>query len=324
MNTVSAAQAAQFFKEHDNYLILTHVRPDGDTVGCAAGLCRALRQAGKTAHILENPEATELFTPYFQGLTAPAGFQPETVVSVDISARSLFPENAQVYLERVDLAIDHHPSQEFFAKATCLDSGVAACGQIIYEIVRQFAAVTPEIGEVLYMALSTDCGCFQYSNTNAAAHRTAAALMDSGFDPYPVNRKFFRTKTFKRLRLEGMIVQGMELRDEGETALVFLTRDMIDTVGASERDMDNISAFVGQIEGVKTGATLKETTGGQVKISLRTDPGDLNASAVCALLGGGGHAAAAGAVMEGSMEQVRRAVIDAIKQVRNAERNLNH
>lgn len=317
MNTITTAQAADFLRNHDGYLILTHVRPDGDTIGCAAGLCRALRQAGKTAYILDNPEATELFTPYFSELTPPEGFVPETVVSVDMAARSLFPDPAKPYLDRVALAIDHHPSQEFFAKATCLDSGKAACGQIVYEIVKQFADLTPEIGEALYVAISTDCGCFQYSNTDAAVHRTAAELMESGFDPYPVNRKFFRTKTFKRLKLESLLTAGMELRDGGQTALVFLTRAMIEDVGASERDMDDISAFVGQIEGVKNGVTLKETGDGHVKISLRTDPGDLNASKVCALLGGGGHAAAAGAMLEGTMEAVRRAVIEAIEAVRN-------
>ncbi len=316
MNTITTAQAAGFLQAHDNYLILTHVRPDGDTIGCAAGLCRALRQIGKIAYILENPEATELFTPYLEGLTAPAGYRPETVVSVDIAARSLFLEGAKQYLDRVDLAIDHHPSQEFFAARTCLDSGAAACGQIVFQIVSQFTALTPEIGEALYVAVSTDCGCFQYSNTDAAIHRTAAALMETGFDPYPVNRRFFRTKTFKRLALESLLIQGLELRDGGTTALVFLTTAMIDQVGASERDMDDISAFVGQIEGVKNGATLKETRDGHVKISLRTDPGDLNASSVCALLGGGGHAAAAGAMVEGTMETVRQAVIAAIEQVR--------
>lgn len=310
-------QAAAFLTAHDNYLILTHVRPDGDTIGCGAGLCRALRQIGKTAYILENPEVTELFTNYVEGLTVGPDFVPGTVVSVDIAARSLFPEAAKPYLDRVDLAIDHHPSQEFFAKETCLDSKRAACGQLILDIVKQFAKITPEIGEALYVAVSTDCGCFQYSNADADAHRAAAELMESGFDPYPVNRKFFRTKTFKRLKLEGLLTAGMELRDQGATALVFLTRKMIEEVGASERDMDDISAFVGQIEGVKNGVTLKESAGGHVKISLRTDPGDLNASSVCALLGGGGHAAAAGAMLEGTMEQVRQRVIDAIEQVRN-------
>ena len=310
-------EAAAFLAAHDNYLILTHVRPDGDTIGCAAGLCLALRQTGKTAHILENPELTELFTGYVDGLTVNEGFVPETVVSVDIASRSLFPEPAKPYLDRVDLAIDHHPSQEFFAKATCLDSKRASCGQLIYDIVKRFAAITPEIGEALYVAVSTDCGCFQYSNTDADAHRVAAELLESGFDPYPVNRRHFRTKTLQRLKLESLLTEGLELRDNGATAIVYLTRTLIDQAGADERDMDNVSAFVGQIEGVSNGVTLKETPDGQVKVSLRTDPGKLNASKVCALLGGGGHAAAAGGMVRGTMAQVRQAVIDAIEQVRN-------
>ena len=200
--TITIKEAAAFLTAHDSFLILTHVRPDGDTIGCAAGLCRALRQIGKTAYILENPQAIELFTPYLEGLTAPEGFVPETVVSVDIAARSLFLDEAKQYLDRVDLAIDHHPSQEFFARQTCLDAKKAACGQIVYEIVAQLTDITPEIGEALYVAVSTDCGCFQYSNTDAAAHRAAAELMEAGFDPYPVNRRHFRTKTMKRLKLE--------------------------------------------------------------------------------------------------------------------------
>lgn len=85
------------------------------------GLCRALRRVGKEAYVLENPEATSLFTPYLEGLLARSGYEPKTVISVDIAARSLFPDNAVKYVDRVDLAIDHHPSQEFFAHDTCLD-----------------------------------------------------------------------------------------------------------------------------------------------------------------------------------------------------------
>ena len=316
-HTITPGQAAEFFAAHDNFLILTHLRPDGDTIGCAAGLCLALRQAGKTAFVLENLDASELLAPYLQGLTTGKELAGQTTVSVDIAARSLFPDNARPFLDRVDLAIDHHPSQEFFARETCLDSAKAACGQIVLEIVKGFTHLTPEVGQALYVALSTDCGCFQYSNTDAEAHRAAAELMETGFDPYPINRVHFRTKTFKRLKLEGLLVQGMELRDNGTTALVFLTRAMIDAIGADERDMDNISAFVGQIEGVKNGVTLKETVDGQIKISVRTDPGDLNASKVCALLGGGGHAAAAGAAFYATMDEARQRVLDAIQAVRN-------
>ena len=314
---MTARQAAEFLMAHDDILILTHLRPDGDTIGCAAGLCRGLRQAGKTAYVLENPEATSLFTPYLEGLLAPKGYEPGTVVSVDIAARSLFPDNALPYADRVDLAIDHHPSQEFFARETCLDEKKAACGELMYEIVQHFCQISPEIGEALYVAVSTDCGCFVYSNTTAATHRVAADLMDSGFDPYPVNRRHFRTKSFKRLKLEGLLAAGMELRDGGETALVFLTLDMLSQVGAQERDVEDISSFVGQVEGVKTGATGGLVVRGLGTRPLRPARGDLNAREDGARWGGGGHAAAAGATIRGTMAQARQAVIDAIEQVRN-------
>ena len=315
---MNPTQAANFLMAHDDYLILTHVRPDGDTIGCAAGLCLCLRQLEKKAWVLPNPETTALFAPYLEGLLAPEGYEPGTVVAVDMAARGLFPENAKVYLDRVDLTIDHHPSQEFYAKETCLDAGRAACGEIVYDIARRLGPITPEMGRALYVAVSTDCGGFVYSNTDAQTHRVAADLIDSGFDLYPVNRRHFRTKSFRRLKLEGMLVDSMELRDGGATALVCLTLDMVARAEAREEDLEDIAAFVGQVEGVKNGVTLRELKPGEWKLSLRTDPGDLNASAVCALLGGGGHAAAAGATFPAqSREEARDKVLDAIGQVRH-------
>ena len=313
---MTAEQAAGFLLAHDDYLILTHVRPDGDTVGCAAGLCRALRGAGRTAHVLPNPQVTSLFSPYLEGLLAPEEFAPRTVVSVDIAARGLFPDNARRYLERVDLAIDHHPSQEFFARETCLDAGRAACGELVYDIVKLLGPVTEEIALPLYVAVSTDCGCFAYGNTTAATHRVAADLIEAGLPLAALNKRHFRTKTWKRLQLERRIIQSMELHDGGETALAAISLDMIAQVGAQERDLEDIANFAGQVEGVKNAVTVRELAPGQCKISLRTDPEALNANHVCALLGGGGHAAAAGATVEGTVEETCAAVLDAIRQVR--------
>ena len=315
MSGLSYVEAAAWFQERNNFLILTHVRPDGDTVGCAAGLCRALREQGKTAYVLPNPETTAIFTPYLEGVLADENWQPDFVVSVDIAARGLFPVNAQKYLECVDLAIDHHSSQQFFAKETCLDAGRAACGELMYDIVRQWGPVSKEVALPLYVAVTTDCGCFVYSNTSAACHRIAAELMETGIDFYPINRKHFRTKSLKRLQLESMLTAGMDLFDEGQTAVVSLSLEMMAQVGAKEEDIDDISAFVGQIEGVKTGVTVRQLQPGRCKISLRTEPGDLNASHVCALLGGGGHAAAAGATVDGSPEETRTAIMSAIRQI---------
>lgn len=91
MSTLTYEQAAQRLLEGDDYLILTHVRPDGDTVGCAAALCTALREQGKEAYVLPNPELTAIFAPYLEGMLAPEGYQPKKVVSVDMAARGAVP-----------------------------------------------------------------------------------------------------------------------------------------------------------------------------------------------------------------------------------------
>ena len=107
--TLDFRQAAQLLRERDGFLILTHHRPDGDTIGCAVALCRALRKLGKTAYVLPNPDATALFDPYWGDVLAPADFQPDTVVSTDIASESLFPSNAKAYEGKVELCLDHHP-----------------------------------------------------------------------------------------------------------------------------------------------------------------------------------------------------------------------
>ena len=317
--TLTPAQAAQRLSQMDDVLILTHVRPDGDTVGCAAALCRTLHQLGKTAHVLPNPELTAQYAPYLESLTAPQDFAPRFVVSVDMAARGLFPKNALSWVESVDLAIDHHPSQEFFAKETCLDAGRAACGELMYDILTQMAPLTVPAATALYVAISTDCGCFAYGNTTPGTHRIAAELMELGIPTVQLNKRHFQTKSFGRLRLESMLTQSLELYDGGELAFALVSREMLSQPGVTSEDAEDISSFVGQVEGVKAGATLRELEDGQCKISLRTDPNLLNASQVCALLGGGGHAGASGATVQGDLTQAKTALLQAIRQVQGRE-----
>ncbi|MBM6886137.1 DHH family phosphoesterase [Pseudoflavonifractor phocaeensis] len=308
-------EAAAWLDSHDRYLILTHKRPDGDTIGCAAALCRGLRGLGKTAHICPGTGETHLFTPYLEGLIAPEGFQPETVVSVDIAARGLFTDTGKPWLERgIDLAIDHHPSQEFFAKETCLDASRAACGEIIYEILQELGQVNAETALPLYVAVSTDTGCFQYGNTTAHTHRVAAALMDSGLDVFPLNKRHFRTKTWARLQVERLIVERMHRYEDGKIAVAPVSLSLLDEAGATEEDMEDIAAFLGQIEGVETSITIRELADGGCKLSVRTS-GGLNATRVCAILGGGGHAAAAGCTVDVGLKEAEEQILAAIRQV---------
>ena len=308
-------EAAAWLGSHDRYLILTHKRPDGDTIGCAAALCRGLRGLGKTAHICPGTGETHLFTPYLEGLLAPEGFQPEAVVSVDIAARGLFTDTGKPWLERgIDLAIDHHPSQEFFAKETCLDASRAACGEIIYEILQELGQVNAETALPLYVAVSTDTGCFQYGNTTADTHRVAAALMDTGLDVFPLNKRHFRTKTWARLQVERLIVERMHRYEDGKIAVAPVSLSLLDEAGATEEDMEDIAAFLGQIEGVETSITIRELADGGCKLSVRTS-GGLNATKVCAILGGGGHAAAAGCTVDVGLKEAEEQILAAIRQV---------
>jgi phosphoesterase RecJ-like protein len=191
---LNAQQTAEWFRERDGFLLLTHVRPDGDTIGSAAGLCAGLRALGKTAYLLPNPELTESTEPYAVPCHAPEDFLPETVVTVDIAALSLLPENAKAYADRIDFAIDHHPSHEDFSPAFVRPEA-AATGEMIYDILCHLGPITPEMALPLYVAVSTDSGCFAYGNTTAYTHAVAAALIRTGIDIQPVNKTFFRTKS---------------------------------------------------------------------------------------------------------------------------------
>ena len=305
-------EAAAFLKAHDNYLILTHKRPDGDTIGCAAGLCRALRALGKTACVLPSLDAATLLAGYLDGLTAPEGYEPGTVVSTDVATVNLLPDNAKPYQERIDLAIDHHPSNEFFAKETCLEADKAACGEIIWKICGELGVMNADIATPLYVAVATDCGCFVYANTTPHTHRVAAALMEQGIPFQALNKKHFRTKSMQRMKLESLILQNMHLYHDGTVAVAPISLDMMAEAGATSEDTDDLAAFLGQIAGVLHTATIREHEGGECRISVRTKADQLNATRVCARLGGGGHKAASGCTIKGTVEEAEKAILAAI------------
>ena len=237
------------------------------------------------------------------------------MVSVDIASEGLFPQSAETYKGRVDLAIDHHGSNTGFARNLCLEADKAACGEILYHIITHWFPVEADMALPLYVALATDTGCFLYSNTSPNTHRVAAALMETGIDAAWVNKRHFRTKSYTRLRLEGHLVETMDLHDGGAIALAALSLADQERLGATREDLEDIAAYVGQLEGVETAVTIQELTPGECKLSVRT--GGLDASAVCALLGGGGHPAAAGCTVMGSVADAKAAVLAAIRQVQN-------
>ncbi len=311
-------ESAKWLLERDNFLILTHRSPDGDTIGSAAALCIALREQGKTAYLLTNKEITTNFKSYVENLQSP-DYVGDYVVSVDIATEDLFPQNAQCYKGKVDLAIDHHSNRQDFGKENCVYAHRAACGEILYEIISLWGEVSAEVALPLYIAIATDTGCFLFGNTTPDTHYVAGKLMEKGLDVREINKKHFQSVSLTRLRLESMLVSSMLLFDQGKVAIVRITQAMIEELQATEDDTENISAFVGKIQGVSVGITLREKKDGICRISIRSNPKELKANDVCGKMGGGGHAAASGASFTGSLEDCMAKVISSIEEVRGSK-----
>lgn len=295
---------AEKLKGEDNFLLLTHRRPDGDTVATAAALCRALRCLGKRAFLCVNPEVTERFKPYYLPYVAPVDFEAETIVTVDISAPQQFENSQRVYLDRIDYVIDHHRANKLEAsKSRLIDDKASATGEIMFYLIRELGVeFDSEIAEYLYIAVSTDTGCFKYANTTAETHMIAAECISVGFDLAAVNTEHFEKKTMARSKIERLVYEGLSFRANGRIASIYITQAMRVQTGATDDDVDEFSSIPRQIEGVDAGITVYEQKDGSMKISLRTTA-CVDASEICAVFGGGGHTRAAGCTVYGTVEE---------------------
>ena len=308
-------ECAKWLLNHDNFCILTHMRPDGDTVGSSAALCLGLRQMGKTAYVLSNPEITEKYKPLHQNLTKAAVEEGDTLVSVDIASAGLLPQNAKPLADRITLRIDHHFSSQAFTPEELVDHSAGACGEIVYDVLTEMGVKLDQaIAIPLYTAISTDTGCFRYPNTTGNTLRVAAACYDTGVELHPVNQRLFDTNSLAKLRMQGWIAENTQFFGDGKFAVCPIPLAVEQELGVNEDDMDNISGFPRSIEGVCMSATLRQTADGGIKVSVRAVPG-YDASSVCAKFGGGGHKGAAGVSMRMPLSEAAKRIENAILEL---------
>ena len=296
-----------FLKEHDGYLLVTHIRPDGDTLGSAAALCHILRAIGKTAYVYDNPETTHSYQKYTAPYLAPFNFLPECVIGVDLASERLFPKGFDSKT-KFDLCIDHHGTNTNYADNLYCISDKASCGEVILLIAKEFGIMDQELASLLYIAVSTDCGCFVYGNTTAETHRAAAELIDAGADYKRLNRALFRTFTFSRLMLEGLIYSGMKSYADGKVTVATVTLAMMERSGAMEDDCDDLASLAGRVGGCIVSVTIRELEEGVCKISLRSAE-TFDCAALCALHGGGGHRMASGCTIRENPEKAREIIV---------------
>lgn len=305
-------QTCRFLKERDNYLILCHATPDGDTLGSAYALALGLTSIGKKCMIKcadEIPSKYSYFTSAFENTE----FAFETVVAVDIADIVLLGSLAETFVGKIDLCIDHHISNTRYADRLYLNSEAAANCECIYDIFRHFPLPLDRTSaQALYTGLSTDTGSFKYSNVTAKTHRIAADLYSYDIDAAEIGRLMFDTKSRGRLELERMVLDSAEFHFDDKCMLLVATNEMKNKTGCSDNDLEGVAVISRSVEGVLAGISIKEKEDGTYKVSLRTYP-PLNASEICKSLGGGGHINAAGCSLSGDIKEVKEKILKVVK-----------
>lgn len=307
----------------DNILLICHIRPDGDTIGSAFALYHALKQFGKNVCVACSSE----ITPKFFFITGGKShldvlFEPDYIVAVDSGDVSLLGSKMSMYADKIDLVIDHHPTNIGYGKLNIINSKKGATGEIVYEfLIAAEADITPEIAKCLYTSISTDTGCFRYSSTTSNTLRCAADLIDFGADNDDLNQRLFEMKTMQQFELEKMAFDNLRFYRNETIAAMVISLEMVRQTGATDDDTDGLSVLPRKIEGVEVSFSLRETATGTYRISARSD-GKIDVSEICASFGGGGHFRAAGCNMNGIAEDIIKQLVQkTLEAYENLEEN---
>ncbi len=314
MNSLN--EIAEYLKSTDNSVILTHQYPDGDTLGSAFALCRALRKLGKKSRVIVNGNLAKKFE-YLAKDMEEQDFEYQTVITVDIASVSLLGDLRNEFENIVDVSIDHHGMNVPFAKMTYVDANAAANTENIYKLVKILGVeIDKDIANCIYTGLCTDTGCFKFTNVTPDTMRIAADLMELSCDSAWINRIMFDTKSMARIRIERAVLNTLTTHCNDKIAVIYTTLAMEQETGAGESDMDGLAAIPRQIEGVVIGITIKEKGENYFRISVRTLDGN-NAASICKNYGGGGHAAAGGCAINGTLEEVKTKILKAAEEELN-------
>ncbi len=313
------AQAASLLAKQDRILIIIHRLPDCDTIGSGAALCEALHALGKKAAIFCKDAIPSLYAKIFsdikvyhpgQGLP----FEPRYLVSVDIAAPNLFGSGLEAYASMTNLCIDHHNTNTCYADNLLLIAHAAANCEIIFEVINALnAPITPRIATFLYCGTATDTGCFRYPNVTPHTFETAAKLLRLGADAATIHYLLFETKSAARIRLEQYVLSHMEFYFERRCGLFVLPASVIRESQAEESDLDALTNLAKIHRGVMVAVMIRELQENVYKISVRTTlESGIDAGVVCAMLGGGGHARAAGCTTKADPDTAKEMIIKAI------------
>jgi len=299
-------------EEADSVLLFPHVLMDGDTIGSAAALCRALRQKGKTAHIVIEDKIPDYLKFLDDGLCTfdqEIVKEPDVCVSVDCTDPDRFPKRKETFFKgKRTLSIDHHKTSEHYAGLSHIDSSAAATAEIIYEILHEMDVPIDRLtGEALYAAIITDTGNFQYSNTRVKSHLITIELYGLGIDHSYVSRMLYQNNRIEKSYISGKILSTLKMIAGGRAVMAYVTQDMLHETGALMEDTEGMTEILRNIGGVELAVFAKEAEKGVTKISMRSKAW-ADVAEISLKHKGGGHTRAAGCT-------IRKPIIEAMDMI---------
>jgi len=302
--------------EAKSILLFPHIHVDGDALGSAACLCKALRNLGKKAYILVEDDIANnlkfLDRGYCTDNPEIIG-TPDLSVCIDCGDPERFKERKDAFMSgREKMCIDHHRTTKAFTEYSYVDSDASATGTIIYDLCRVMDwPLDVEMGEAVFAAITTDTGNFQYSNTTKHDHEIMIELYDLGIDYNRVSIEIYENISFGKLRLDNDIIGTLELFSESRGAIAYVTQKMLDETGTEMNDTEGIVGTLRSISGVEIAAFLKERAENEISVSMRAKTvGDV--AEISEEFDGGGHTKAAGCTLYMSMEEAKELIKDRI------------
>jgi phosphoesterase RecJ-like protein len=313
------AGIAQVLRDHNRFTIMSHVRPDGDALGCIIALGLSLRLMGKEVTLWNEDGLGEKFRylPGWELVSLPPAEPVEVEVAIALDTASqqrLGMALAAVKSAKLWINIDHHVSNEGYGDLSYIDSTAPAAGQIIYELIASAGfPLTPDIAENLFAAISTDTGSFQYPNTTARTYEIGAALVRAGVKVGDLSQRMYESYPLRRVQLLRALLNVLKITCEGRVASFVLTQRMASELGVQPDDNEGLIDTIRAIDTVIVAAFIEELPAdGKVRISLRSKDPRVDVCKIAQQFRGGGHTLAAGARIRGAVADVEAQVLAAI------------
>jgi phosphoesterase RecJ-like protein len=314
-------QIGQALREHQTFAVLSHVRPDGDALGSQLALGLSLRQLDKNVRIWNEDGMLDKysFLPNSNLLTKPpAGPEDfDVAIALDTAIQNrLGTTVAAIKSAKLWINIDHHPSNPGYGDLVHIDPNAPATGQILFELIKgQKLPITREIAENLYVAISTDTGSFQYSNTTARTFEIAAELVRAGVDIGKVSQATYENYPRRRAELLRDLLGTMRFHANNRVASFSLSLATATKLGVLPEDNEGLIDNLRAIRGVIVAIFFEELPDGKVRVSMRSKSKQVNVCAICEKFGGGGHVLAAGARVRGTLPEVEKKILEEVCDV---------